>query len=50
MSADADVKPPKPTLDDLSEPKLMRLYRATAIDYSMLAKDGQPDHRVDVDL
>lgn len=28
----------------------LRLYRARARTYSMLAKDGQPDHRVAVDL
>jgi len=28
----------------------IRLYRARAISYSMLAKDGQADHRVPVDL
>ena len=37
-----------PTLADVSDPKLMRLYCATATEYSMLAKDGQPDHRVEV--
>jgi pyridoxamine 5'-phosphate oxidase-like protein len=29
---------------------LIRMYRATAIAYSMLAKDGQPDHRVAVEF
>jgi hypothetical protein len=28
----------------------LRLYRATADAYSILAKDGQPDHRVPVPL
>lgn len=28
----------------------MNMYRATASDYSMLAKDGRPDHRIPVHL
>jgi len=28
----------------------LRLYRATADSYSILAKDGQPDHRIPVPL
>jgi hypothetical protein len=28
----------------------IRLYRATASEYSMLAKDGRPDHRIPVEL
>jgi hypothetical protein len=28
----------------------MRLYRAVAQAHSILAKDGRPDHRVEVDL
>lgn len=34
--------------DDLPDDGLMRLYRATATSHSMLAKDGQPDHRIEV--
>jgi nitroimidazol reductase NimA-like FMN-containing flavoprotein (pyridoxamine 5'-phosphate oxidase superfamily) len=29
---------------------LIRMFRATAASYSMLAKDGQPDHRVAVEF
>ena len=36
------------TQDDVPDDGLMRLYRATANRHSMLAKDGQPDHRVEV--
>ena len=36
--------------DDLDETGLVRMYRATASRYSMLAKDGRPDHRLSVDL
>jgi uncharacterized protein YhbP (UPF0306 family) len=36
--------------DDLPEEGLMRMYRATAASHSMLAKDGRPDHRVDVSM
>ncbi len=28
----------------------LRLYRATADSYSILAKDGRPDHRISVPL
>jgi hypothetical protein len=28
----------------------LRLYRATASEHSILAKDGQPDHRIAADL
>jgi hypothetical protein len=38
------------TPDDVQEPALLRLYRATASEHSLLAKDGTPDHRVTVDL
>ena len=38
------------TRHDVEGETLIRMYRATAIGYSMLAKDGQPDHRVPVDL
>ena len=37
-------------VDDVRPPAPFRLYRATASDHSMLAKDGAPDHRVPVDL
>ncbi len=40
----------KPGLGDVSAPGLMRVYRARATEFSMLAKDGQPDHRVAIDL
>lgn len=36
--------------EHVSGDTLIRMYRATAISYSMLANDGQPDHRVPVDL
>ena len=36
--------------DDVEGEALLRMYRATASSYSMLAKDGQPDHRVPVEL
>jgi hypothetical protein len=39
-----------PTLAEVSGSGPFRLYGATAIDHSMLAKDGQPDHRVEVGL
>jgi hypothetical protein len=39
-----------PTIADLSGAGPYRLYRAVASEYSMLAKDGQPDHRVEVSL
>ncbi|MCT9081530.1 pyridoxamine 5'-phosphate oxidase family protein [Streptomyces fulvoviolaceus] len=38
------------TADDVRGDSGIRLYRAVAEDHSMLAKDGQPDHRVPVDL
>ena len=37
-------------VDDVRPPAPFRLYRATASEYSMLAKDGAPDHRVPVDV
>jgi hypothetical protein len=40
----------RPTIADVSGSGPYRLYRATAIEHSMLAKDGQPDHRVEVAL
>jgi len=36
--------------DDVEGESLIRMYRATASSYSMLAKDGRPDHRVPVRL
>ena len=36
--------------DDVEGESLIRMYRATASSYSMLAKDGRPDHRVPVQL
>ncbi|MEU6139008.1 pyridoxamine 5'-phosphate oxidase family protein [Streptomyces sp. NPDC047081] len=38
------------TLDDVRGGSGMRLYRAVAEEYSILAKDGGPDHRVRVEL
>ena len=38
------------TLEDLPDAGLVRMYRATATGYSMLAKDGKPDHRLSVDI
>ena len=38
------------TVDDVRGDSGIRLYRAVADDHSILAKDGQPDHRVPVDL
>jgi Pyridoxamine 5'-phosphate oxidase len=38
------------TVADVTGASGIRLYRATAADHSMLAKDGKPDHRVPVDL
>lgn len=38
------------TADDVRGGSGIRLYRAVAEDHSMLAKDGQPDHRIPVDL
>ena len=37
------------TRADIGDDKV-RLYRARARSYSMLAKDGRPDHRVEVDV
>jgi hypothetical protein len=38
------------TADDVRGQALIRLYRATAREHSMLAKDGRPDHRIPVKL
>ncbi|MGW3120896.1 hypothetical protein ACWDBW_27720 [Streptomyces sp. NPDC001107] len=38
------------TAEDVRGESGMRLYRAVADEQSILAKDGQPDHRVAVDL
>ena len=38
------------TREDVENETLIRMYRATATSYSMLAKDGQPDHRVAVEF
>ena len=38
------------TADDVRGETLIRLYRATAQDHSMLAKDGRPDHRIPVEV
>ena len=38
------------TRQDVSGETLIRIYRANATSYSMLAKDGQPDRRVPVNL
>ena len=38
------------TREDVEGETLIRMYRAIAGSYSMLAKDGQPDHRVPVAL
>ena len=38
------------TRDDVMPAEGIRLYRAIASEYSMLAKDGAPDHRVPVDV
>ena len=38
------------TRQDVEGETLIRMFRATATSYSMLAKDGQPDHRVPVEL
>jgi Pyridoxamine 5'-phosphate oxidase len=37
------------TPEDVQEPGGLRLYRARATDHSILAKDGQPDHRIAAD-
>jgi len=34
------------TSDDVKEGGPIRLYKATAHEYSILAKDGRPDHRI----
>jgi nitroimidazol reductase NimA-like FMN-containing flavoprotein (pyridoxamine 5'-phosphate oxidase superfamily) len=41
---------PEWTSGDVRSGAGLRLYRATAGSHSMLAKDGQPDHRVPVSL
>jgi nitroimidazol reductase NimA-like FMN-containing flavoprotein (pyridoxamine 5'-phosphate oxidase superfamily) len=41
---------PEWTTEDVRSGAGLRLYRATAGSHSMLAKDGQPDHRVPVSL
>jgi hypothetical protein len=38
------------TREDVEGETRIRMYRATASSYSMLAKDGQPDHRVPIEL
>ncbi|MGI5454397.1 pyridoxamine 5'-phosphate oxidase family protein [Streptomyces sp. CA-249302] len=38
------------TLDDVRGDTGIRLYRAVADNYSILAKDGRPDHRIPIDL
>lgn len=38
------------TLDDVQGAAGIRLYRATAAEHSILAKDGRPDHRVPADI
>ena len=38
------------TLDDVRSDSGMRLYRAVAVEHSILAKDGRPDHRIAVEL
>ena len=38
------------TRDDVSGDSGIRMYRAVVSEHTMLAKDGQPDHRVNVDL
>lgn len=38
------------TADDVRGQALIRLYRATAQEHSMLAKDGGPDHRIPVEV
>jgi hypothetical protein len=38
------------TSEDVRPGAGLRLYRATADSHSILAKDGQPDHRVPVPL
>ena len=36
--------------EDVEGETPIRMFRATATSYSMLAKDGQPDHRVAVEF
>jgi hypothetical protein len=36
--------------DDVQGRALIRLYRATAAEHSVLARDGRPDHRIPVDI
>ncbi|WP_151476386.1 pyridoxamine 5'-phosphate oxidase family protein [Streptomyces albicerus] len=38
------------TVGDVQDGSGLRLYRAVAEDHSILAKDGQPDHRIPVRL
>jgi hypothetical protein len=38
------------SLDDVEGGAPLRLYRATASEHSVLAKDGRPDHRIPVDV
>ena len=38
------------TRSDVQGKAPLRLYRATASEHSILAKDGQPDHRITADL
>jgi Pyridoxamine 5'-phosphate oxidase len=38
------------TLDDVQGEAGIRLYRATAAEHSILAKDGRPDHRIPADI
>ena len=38
------------TRSDVADDGLIRVYRARASSHSMLAKDGQPDHRLQVDI
>jgi hypothetical protein len=38
------------TSADVKEGGPIRLYRATAHEYSVLAKDGRPDHRIRADV
>jgi hypothetical protein len=38
------------TPNDVQAEAGVRLYRATAAEHSMLAKDGRPDHRIEIDV
>ena len=38
------------TADDVSGRAGLRLYQATALEHFVLAKDGRPDHRIQVNL